>query len=173
MEYGFTTAAYVVSVVLFILSLGGLSGQESAKRAVWYGITGMALAIAATLIGPGSGLWFLSMIMIAGGGYIGYQLATKVQMTQMPELVAAMHSLVGLAAVFVGFDRACRAGSACWRWTMRRRRGLKGFAAIAGQERRRRDRHSAGRVVPWHLHRRDHVSRVRSSRMASWRATCR
>ena len=103
MEYGFTTAAYVVSAVLFILSLGGLSGQESAKRAAWYGITGMALAVAATLIGPGSGLWFLSMIMIACGGYIGYQLATKVQMTQMPELVAAMHSLVGLAAVFVGF----------------------------------------------------------------------
>ena len=103
MEYGFTTAAYVVSAVLFILSLGGLSGQESAKRAVWYGITGMALAVAATLIGPGSGLWYLSMIMIVGGGYIGYQLATKVQMTQMPELVAAMHSLVGLAAVFVGF----------------------------------------------------------------------
>ena len=65
MEYGFTTAAYVVSAVLFILSLGGLSGQESAKRAVWYGITGMALAVAATLIGPGSGLWYLSMIMIA------------------------------------------------------------------------------------------------------------
>jgi NAD(P) transhydrogenase subunit beta len=103
MEYGFTTAAYVVAAVLFILALGGLSGQESAKRAVWYGITGMALAIAATLIGPGAGLWFLSLILIAGGGAIGYQLATRVQMTQMPELVAAMHSLVGLAAVLVGF----------------------------------------------------------------------
>ncbi len=103
MEFGFTTAAYVVAAVLFILSLGGLSGQESAKRAVWYGIAGMALAVAATLIGPGSGLWLLSLILIAGGGAIGYQLATKVQMTQMPELVAAMHSLVGLAAVFVGF----------------------------------------------------------------------
>ena len=91
MEYGFTTAAYVVAAVLFILSLGGLSGQESAKRAVWYGIAGMALAIAATLIGPASGLWLLSLILIAGGGVIGYQLATKVQMTQMPELVAAMH----------------------------------------------------------------------------------
>ena len=102
MEFGFTTAAYVVSAILFILSLGGLSGQESAKRAVWYGIAGMALAVAATLIGPGSGFWLLSVIMIAGGGAIGYQLATKVQMTQMPELVAAMHSLVGLAAVFVG-----------------------------------------------------------------------
>ena len=103
MEFGFTTAAYVVAAILFILSLGGLSGQESAKRAVWYGIAGMALAIAATLVGPGSGLWLLSLILIAGGGYIGYILATRVQMTQMPELVAAMHSLVGLAAVFVGF----------------------------------------------------------------------
>ena len=103
MEFGFTTAAYVVSAVLFILSLGGLSGQESAKRAVWYGIAGMALAVVATLIGPGSGYWLLSLILIAGGGAIGYQLATKVQMTQMPELVAAMHSLVGLAAVIVGF----------------------------------------------------------------------
>ncbi|WP_420863043.1 NAD(P)(+) transhydrogenase (Re/Si-specific) subunit beta [Algirhabdus cladophorae] len=103
MEFGFTTAAYVVAAVLFILSLGGLSGQESAKRAVWYGIAGMALAVAATLVGPGAGYWLLSILMIAGGGAIGYQLATRVQMTQMPELVAAMHSLVGLAAVFVGF----------------------------------------------------------------------
>ena len=102
MEFGFTTAAYVVAAILFILALGGLSGQESAKRAVWYGIVGMALAVAATLIGPGSGFWLLSLILIAGGGAIGYQLATRVQMTQMPELVAAMHSLVGLAAVFVG-----------------------------------------------------------------------
>ena len=103
MDFGFTTAAYVVAAVLFILSLGGLSGQESAKRAVWYGIAGMALAVFATLVGPGSGLWLLSVVLIAGGGVIGYQLATKVKMTQMPELVAAMHSLVGLAAVFVGF----------------------------------------------------------------------
>ena len=102
MDYGFTTAAYVVAAVLFILSLGGLSGQESAKRAVWYGIVGMGIAVFATLIGPGSGLWLLSLLLIAGGGAIGYQLANRVQMTQMPELVAAMHSLVGLAAVFVG-----------------------------------------------------------------------
>ena len=104
MEFGFTTAAYVVAAVLFILSLGGLSGQESAKRAVWYGIVGMALAVVATLIGPGSGFWLLSLILIAAGGVIGYYLANNVQMTQMPELVAAMHSLVGLAAVFVGFN---------------------------------------------------------------------
>ena len=104
MELGFTTAAYVVASVLFILSLGGLSGQESAKRAVWYGIVGMALAVFATLIGPGSGLWILSIILIAAGGIIGYFLASKVEMTQMPELVAGMHALVGLAAVFVGYN---------------------------------------------------------------------
>ncbi|MHA7852097.1 NAD(P)(+) transhydrogenase (Re/Si-specific) subunit beta [Roseovarius sp.] len=104
MDYGFTIAAYVVAAVLFIFSLGGLSGQESAKRAVWYGIVGMAIAIVATLIGPGQGLWLLSLVLIAAGAAVGYQLATKVQMTQMPELVAIMHSLVGLAAVFVGFN---------------------------------------------------------------------
>ena len=104
MDFGFTIAAYVVAAVLFILSLGGLSGQESAKRAVWYGIVGMAIAVLATLFVPGSGLWFASLVLIAGGAAVGYQLATKVQMTQMPELVAIMHSLVGLAAVFVGFN---------------------------------------------------------------------
>ncbi|MEM9474736.1 MAG: NAD(P)(+) transhydrogenase (Re/Si-specific) subunit beta [Pseudomonadota bacterium] len=104
MEFGFTTAAYVVAAVLFILSLGGLSGQESAKRAVWYGIVGMFIAVVATLIGPGQGLWILSLVLIAIGAVVGYQLATKVEMTQMPELVAIMHSLVGLAAVFVGFN---------------------------------------------------------------------
>jgi H+-translocating NAD(P) transhydrogenase subunit beta len=104
MEFGFTTAAYVVAAVLFILSLGGLSGQESAKRAVWYGIAGMALAVAATLYGPGAGLWWLSLALIAGGGAIGWIVAQRVQMTEMPQLVAAMHSLVGLAAVFIGFN---------------------------------------------------------------------
>ncbi|MCH2095210.1 MAG: NAD(P)(+) transhydrogenase (Re/Si-specific) subunit beta [Rhodobacteraceae bacterium] len=104
MENAFTIAAYVVAGVLFILSLGGLSGQESAKRAVWYGIVGMALAVFATLVGPGAGLWLLSLVLIAAGGIIGYYVAMRVQMTEMPQLVAAMHSLVGLAAVFVGFN---------------------------------------------------------------------
>ena len=104
MEFGFTTAAYVVAAVLFIQSLGGLSGQESAKRAVWYGIAGMALAVAATLAGPGAGLWWLSAVLIIGGGAIGWVVAQRVQMTEMPQLVAAMHSLVGLAAVFIGFN---------------------------------------------------------------------
>ncbi|QEU09358.1 NAD(P)(+) transhydrogenase (Re/Si-specific) subunit beta [Paracoccus yeei] len=104
MEYGFTTAAYVVAAVLFILSLGGLSGQESAKRAVWYGISAMALAVVATLIGPGYGNWGISLLMLAVGGAIGWVVAKRVQMTEMPQLVAAMHSLVGLAAVLIGFN---------------------------------------------------------------------
>ena len=78
--------------------------KKAAKRAVWYGIVGMALAVTATLLGPGLGLWWLSLILITAGGLVGYQLASKVEMTQMPELVAGMHALVGLAAVFVGFN---------------------------------------------------------------------
>ena len=104
MELGITTAAYIVAAVLFILSLGGLSNEESAKRAVYYGMVGMALAVLATITGPGSGLWLLSVVLIAGGGIIGYYVAQKVQMTEMPQLVAAMHSLVGLAAVFIGLN---------------------------------------------------------------------
>jgi NAD(P) transhydrogenase subunit beta len=104
MAYGFTTAAYVVAAVLFILSLGGLSGQESAKRAVWYGIWGMALAVLATLSSAGSGGVLAALVLIGLGGMAGARVAGRVQMTQMPELVAAMHSLVGLAAVFIGFN---------------------------------------------------------------------
>ncbi|TQM93335.1 NAD(P)(+) transhydrogenase (Re/Si-specific) subunit beta [Roseinatronobacter monicus] len=104
MDFGFTIAAYAVATVLFVLSLGGLSGQESAKRAIWYGIAGMAVAVVGTMVGPGSGLWGLTLVLIALGGIVGWQLATRVQMTQMPELVAIMHSLVGLAAVLVGFN---------------------------------------------------------------------
>ena len=133
MDYGFTTAAYVVAAVLFILSLGGLSGQESAKRAVWYGIVGMALAVFATLIGPGSGLWLLSLVLIGAGGLIGYQLATKVQMTQMPELVAAMHSLVGLAAVFVGFNAHIELGRVM-AMDDNAKKALEGFAALLAKK---------------------------------------
>ncbi|MBO9430436.1 NAD(P)(+) transhydrogenase (Re/Si-specific) subunit beta [Sulfitobacter sp. R18_1] len=133
MEYGFTTAAYVVAAVLFILSLGGLSGQESAKRAVWYGIAGMALAVIATLIGPGAGLWLLSLILIAAGGAVGYQLATRVQMTQMPELVAAMHSLVGLAAVFVGYNAHIELGNVLAMDDVARK-ATEGFAALLAKK---------------------------------------
>ena len=133
MDYGFTTAAYVVAAVLFILSLGGLSGQESAKRAVWYGISGMALAVIATLIGPGAGFWLLSLILIAAGGAIGYQLATRVQMTQMPELVAAMHSLVGLAAVFVGYNAHIELGNVMAMDAVARKT-TEGFAALLAKK---------------------------------------
>jgi NAD(P) transhydrogenase subunit beta len=133
MDFGFTTAAYVVAAILFILSLGGLSGQESAKRAVWYGIVGMALAVAATLIGPGAGLWLLSLILIAAGGTVGYQLATKVQMTQMPELVAAMHSLVGLAAVFVGYNAHIEMGNVM-AMDDAARQATQGFAALLAKK---------------------------------------
>jgi H+-translocating NAD(P) transhydrogenase subunit beta len=129
MEYGFTTAAYVVAAVLFILSLGGLSGQESAKRAVWYGIAGMALAIAATLYGPGLGLWWLSLVLIAGGGGIGWIVAQRVQMTEMPQLVAAMHSLVGLAAVFIGYNAHLEAANVA-SMDEAARSALTGFAAL-------------------------------------------
>ncbi|WP_413992346.1 NAD(P)(+) transhydrogenase (Re/Si-specific) subunit beta [Labrys okinawensis] len=104
MEIGLTSAVYVVAAILFILSLGGLSGQESAKRAVWYGIIGMALAVAATLFGAGSGNWLVTIVMIAFGALAGWYVANRVQMTEMPQLVAALHSFVGLAAVFIGLN---------------------------------------------------------------------
>ncbi len=129
MDYGFTTAAYVVAAVLFILSLGGLSGQESAKRAVWYGIVGMGLAVLATLYGPGAGNWFLSAVMIAAGGAIGWVVAKRVQMTEMPQLVAAMHSLVGLAAVFIGFNAHIELGRVL-AMDEATRATLEGFGAV-------------------------------------------
>jgi H+-translocating NAD(P) transhydrogenase subunit beta len=133
MDFGFTTAAYVVAAVLFILSLGGLSGQESAKRAVWYGIVGMALAVVATLIGPGHGLWWLAAVLVAGGGVLGWIVAQRVQMTEMPQLVAAMHSLVGLAAVFIGYnthiEMARVAGMA-----EEAKAALTGFAAVVAHK---------------------------------------
>ena len=129
MDYGFTTAAYVVGAVLFILSLGGLSGQESAKRAVWYGIAGMALAVLATLYGPGAGNWLISVVMIAAGGAIGWVVAQRVQMTEMPQLVAAMHSLVGLAAVFIGYNAHFEATSVAG-MDEAARATLDGFAAV-------------------------------------------
>ncbi len=104
MTIGIVSAAYIAAAVLFILSLGGLSGQESAKRAVWYGIVGMALAVIATVFGPGIGNWLVVALMIAGGAVLGAYVASRVQMTEMPQLVAALHSFVGLAAVFIGFN---------------------------------------------------------------------
>ena len=98
------TAIYITASVLFILSLGGLSNQEKAKRAVWFGIVGMALAVFGTVFGPQvSGfVWILPMILI--GSIIGVIVAKRVEMTGMPQLVAALHTFVGLAAVFIGMN---------------------------------------------------------------------
>nr|WP_049727115.1 NAD(P)(+) transhydrogenase (Re/Si-specific) subunit beta [Wenzhouxiangella marina] len=104
MNEGLITAAYVVAAVLFILALGGLSNQEKAKRAIWYGIVGMTLAVAATIATPGGGQYGLIAAMVVIGGIGGWIVAKRVQMTQMPELVAGFHSLVGLAAVFIGIN---------------------------------------------------------------------
>lgn len=104
MSFGIVSAAYISAAVLFILALGGLSNQERAKRAVWYGIVGMALAILATLFGPGSGNVWLVVVMFVIAAVIGQQVASRVQMTEMPQLVAALHSFVGLAAVFIGYN---------------------------------------------------------------------
>ena len=98
------TAAAIAATVLFILSLGGLSDQERAKRAVWYGIVGMALAVLFVAFGPGIGAYWLMIPMIVIGGAIGWVVAKRVEMTQMPQLVAALHSFVGLAAVFIGLN---------------------------------------------------------------------
>ena len=104
MSIGIVSAAYIAAAILFILSLGGLSGQESAKRAVWYGIAGMALAVFATIASPDvANVWIIA-VMVAIGSVLGWIVATRVQMTEMPQLVAALHSFVGLAAVFIGFN---------------------------------------------------------------------
>ena len=100
---GLVTVAYIGATILFILALGGLSTQETARRGNLYGMIGMAIAIIATVFGPEvSSYWVLIVAMLIGG-VIGFMLAKKVEMTQMPELVAILHSLVGLAAVLVGY----------------------------------------------------------------------
>lgn len=98
------TALYIAASVLFILSLGGLSGQESAKRAVWYGIVGMALAVLGTIFGPSVVITASLLPLLVVGAVIGGIVATRVEMTGMPQLVAALHSFVGLAAVFIGIN---------------------------------------------------------------------
>ncbi len=104
MSYGLQTAAYIAATVLFILALGGLKNQESAKRAVWYGIVGMAIAVLATLFDPAVPIDAILMITLAVGAVIGAIVAMRVEMTGMPQLVAALHSFVGLAAVFIGLN---------------------------------------------------------------------
>src|SRR3989339_2129296 len=100
---GIQTAAYLLASILFILSLGGLSSQQSAKRGVIYGIVGMAIAILSTLLGKEVEGHIYIIVALAIASVIGIIVARKVQMTSMPQLVAILHSFVGLAAVLVGF----------------------------------------------------------------------
>ncbi len=105
MSASLATVAYIGAIILFIMSLGGLSNPETARRGNFLGMAGMALAVFATVLGPrvtAAGIpWIIGALVV--GGAIGLYAAKKVQMTQMPELVALMHSLVGLAACLVGF----------------------------------------------------------------------
>ncbi len=104
MSAGLVQAAYIVAAVLFIMSLAGLSKQETARAGNYYGITGMTIALIATIFSPDSaGLAWVIVAMVIGGG-IGIHYAKKVEMTEMPELVAILHSFVGLAAVLVGYN---------------------------------------------------------------------
>jgi H+-translocating NAD(P) transhydrogenase subunit beta len=105
MSASLATVSYIGATILFILSLGGLSNQETSRRGNLFGMVGMALAVAATVFGPqvtAAGLpWIIGAMVV--GGAIGLTAARKVQMTQIPELVALMHSMVGMAAVLVGY----------------------------------------------------------------------
>ncbi len=100
---GIVNVSYIIATILFILALGGLSNQETARRGNWYGIIGMTIALLATIFGEVSAHYDKLIVALLVGGTVGLTLARRVQMTQMPELVAILHSLVGLAAVAVGF----------------------------------------------------------------------
>jgi hypothetical protein len=105
MSQSLATVAYLGAAILFILSLGGLSNPETSRRGNLFGMIGMALAVLATVLGPRvsrAGIAWIVGALVVGGG-IGLYAAKVVKMTQMPELVALMHSLVGLAACLVGF----------------------------------------------------------------------
>jgi len=104
MTIGLQTAAYLSATVLFILALGGLSNQEKAKRAVWFGIIGMAIAVLATVAGSEVSMSSMLIGAIMIGAVVGAIVAMRVEMTGMPQLVAALHSFVGLAAVFIGIN---------------------------------------------------------------------
>jgi len=100
---GIVTVSYIIATILFILALGGLSNQETARRGNWYGIIGMAIALIATVLGVVTREYTILLVALLIGGSIGLLAAKRVQMTQMPELVAILHSLVGVAAVAVGY----------------------------------------------------------------------
>ena len=104
MSAGLVTVSYIGAIILFILTLGGLSHQETARKGNLYGMIGMTMAVLATIFGPQvTSNTHLIVIAMLVGGSVGITLARKVEMTQMPELVAILHSLVGIAAVLVGY----------------------------------------------------------------------
>ena len=104
MSAGLVQAAYIVAALFFIMSLAGLSKQESARNGNYYGIAGMTIALIATIFSPDAqGFGWIIIAMVIGGA-IGIFYAKKVEMTEMPELVAILHSFVGLAAVLVGYN---------------------------------------------------------------------
>ncbi|CAE6924968.1 The transhydrogenation between NADH and NADP is coupled to respiration and ATP hydrolysis and functions as a proton pump across the membrane [Vibrio sp. B1REV9] len=104
MSAGLVQAAYIIAALFFILSLAGLSKQESARKGNYYGIAGMAIALIATIFSPSAEGFVWVIIAMVIGGSIGIHYAKKVEMTQMPELVAILHSFVGMAAVLVGYN---------------------------------------------------------------------
>ena len=103
MSHSLVTMSYIVAAILFILSLSGLSNQETARKGNYYGMLGMAIAIIATTFSGSVTVYNILVAALLVGGAIGARAALKVEMTQMPELVAIMHSLVGMAAVLVGY----------------------------------------------------------------------
>ena len=114
MSASLATVSYIGAIILFILSLGGLSNPETSRRGNFYGMIGMTIAVLATIFGPRVSMAGIPWIIgaMAVGGTIGLYAARKVQMTQMPELVAIMHSMVGLAAALVGFANYIDPGAA-------------------------------------------------------------
>ena len=111
MSHGLVTAAYIVAAILFIFSLAGLSKQETAKQGCYFGISGMTIALIATIFGEQTnGIVWIILAMIIGA-FLGITKAKKVEMTEMPELIALLHSFVGLAAVLVGFNSFIDAGN--------------------------------------------------------------
>ncbi|MDO9268992.1 MAG: Re/Si-specific NAD(P)(+) transhydrogenase subunit beta [Methylobacter sp.] len=103
MSQSLVTMSYIVATILFIFSLSGLSNQETARKGNYYGMLGMAIAIIATALSASVTSYAILIVALLIGGAIGARAALKVEMTQMPELVAIMHSLVGMAAVLVGY----------------------------------------------------------------------
>src|SRR5574344_2876151 len=107
---GLTHMAYILAALLFIIALAGLSKQETAKMGCMSGMVGMAVALIATFTTVTTLGFAAIIIAMLGGAVVGLYVAKKVQMTQMPELIACLHSFVGLAAVLVGFNSFIKLG---------------------------------------------------------------